>query len=288
MNPTVQGVWLPIITPFYKNKIDYQSYKELIDFYILKGIDGLIPNGTTGECPTIQEDEWEELLDKTVEFNAGRLPIYFGLGGNDTHKVMKTLKIVEKYPIDGILSVSPYYNRPDQKGLFEHFKAVSESTLLKIILYNIPSRTGRNMENDTLFRLAELENIVGVKDSCGNIQQTMDLILHKPKDFSVLTGEDSLYYVNLALGGEGGILASAHIETEQFVAIKKWMDANNHLSALSVWESIETMIQLLFREPNPAPLKYLLAKKGLIRSQELRLPMTEISEALKNELDSYL
>jgi 4-hydroxy-tetrahydrodipicolinate synthase len=284
----LQGVWLPIITPFSENKIDYKSYKALIDYYTLKGISGLIPNGTTGECPTIEDYEFEELLEKTVEFNNNRLPVFYGLGGNNTHKILKLLKIVEKYKIEGILSVSPYYSRPDQNGILEHFKAISDSTDLKIIIYNIPYRTGRNIENRTLFKLAELDNIIGVKDSCGNINQTMDLIFNRPDDFSVLTGEDILFYLNLVLGGDGGILASSHLETEKFVSIKKSIDKNDHYTALKIWKSVEQFIPLLFKEPNPAPIKYYLSKKGLIKSPELRLPLTEISDNLKHELDKYL
>jgi 4-hydroxy-tetrahydrodipicolinate synthase len=283
----LQGVWLPIVTPFFENKIDYPSYKGLIDYFSSKGISGLIPNGTTGESPTIEDDEFEELLAKTVEYNNNRLPIYYGLGGNNTHKVLKMLKIVEKYKIEGILSVSPYYSRPDQKGIFEHFKAISESTNLRIIIYNIPYRTGRNIENETLFKLAELKNITGVKDSCGNINQTTDLILHRPDHFSVLTGEDILFYINLVLGGDGGILASAHLDTEKFVSVKNSVEKNDHQSALKTWKSIEQFIPLLFKEPNPGPIKYYLANKGLIKSSEVRLPLTEISEKLKKELNLF-
>jgi 4-hydroxy-tetrahydrodipicolinate synthase len=284
----LKGVWLPIITPFSNKKIDYKSYKKLIDFYAPKGISGLIPNGTTGECPTVEDYEFEELLEKTVEFNNNRVPIYYGLGGNNTNKILKQLKVVEKYKVDGILSVSPYYSRPDQNGIFEHFRAISESTHLKIIIYNIPHRTGRNIENDTLFKLSEFKNIVGVKDSCGNIIQTMDLIFNRPDNFSILTGEDILFYLNLVLGGDGGILAASHIETEKFVSIVDSIDKNDQRTALTTWKSIEKFIPLLFNEPNPAPLKYYLAKKGLITSAELRLTLTGISDKLKQELDKYL
>lgn len=285
---SLRGVWLPIITPFRGGEIDYVSYKRLIDHYATKGIKGLIPNGTTGECPTIEDYELEALLDKTVEYVNGRMPIFFGLGGNNTYKVLKQLKLVEKYKVDGILSVSPYYNRPDQNGLYEHFKAISEATSLNIIMYNIPYRTGRNMENETLLRLAECANIVGVKDSCGCIQQTMELIANKPDGFSVLTGEDVLYYLNLTLGGDGGILAASHLETEKFVSMLELMDKNDHQSALTIWRTLEPIIPLLFKEPNPAPLKYYLAKKGLIDSAELRLPLTEISESLQQELNQVV
>jgi 4-hydroxy-tetrahydrodipicolinate synthase len=284
----LKGVWLPLVTPFLNNQIDYKSYKNLIEYYLPKGIAGFIPNGTTGECPTLEDYEFEELLNKTVEFTNCKLPIYFGLGGNNTHKVIKQLKVAEKYKVEGILSVSPYYNRPDQRGIYEHFKAISESTDLKIIMYNIPYRTGRNMENDTLLKLAQLKNIAGVKDSCGSINQTMELIFSRPDHFSVLTGEDILFYVNLALGGDGGILAAAHLETEKFVTVKNAMDKNDHRKALETWKTIEKFIPLLFKEPNPAPIKYFLAQKGLIASPELRLPLTQISDNLKQELNKFL
>lgn len=284
----LKGVWLPIITPFLDDKIDFDSYKNLIEFYSSKGITGLIPNGTTGECPTIEDDEFEELLAKTVEFNNNKLPIYFGLGGNNTKKIVKQLKIVEKYNIDGILSVSPYYSKPDQKGIAEHFKAISQSTDLKIIVYNVPHRTGRNIENDTLFKLAEFKNIVGVKDSCGNIIQSMDLIFNRPDNFSILAGDDTLYYLSLTLGGDGGILAAAHLETEKFVSIFNSISNNDFKKALQDWKYVEKFIPLLFKESNPMPIKYILAKKGLIKSSELRLPLTEISESLKKELEPLI
>jgi 4-hydroxy-tetrahydrodipicolinate synthase len=283
----LKGVWLPIVTPFSDNKIDYKSYKKLIDYYTPKGIKGLIPNGTTGESPTIEDYEFEALLEKTIEFNNNRLPIYYGLGGNNTAKILKLIKVVEKYKIDGILSVSPYFSRPDQNGIFEHFKAISDSTDLKIIIYNIPYRTGRNIENDTLFKLSGLENIVGVKDSCGNINQTMDLIFNRPDNFFILTGEDILFYLNLALGGDGGILAASHLETEKFVSIMDSIDKNDQKTALATWKTIEKFIPLLFKEPNPAPIKYYLAKKGLIETAEVRLPLTGIPDNLKRELDKY-
>jgi len=285
---SLKGVWLPVITPFLNNKIDYHSYKRLIDYYAPKGIAGFIPNGTTGESPTIDDYEFEELIDKTVEFNNHRLPVYFGLGSNNTNKLLKQLKIVEKYNVDGILSVVPYYSRPDQKGIFEHFKAISEATNLKIIIYNIPYRTGRNLENETLFKLAELDNIVGVKDSSGDINQSIDLIFSRPEGFSVLTGEDILFYLNLAMGGDGGILAASHLETEKFVSIVDSIDKNDQKTALLTWKSIEKFIPLLFKEPNPGPIKYYLAKKGLIESDEVRLPLMGISDGLKRELDKYL
>lgn len=284
----IAGVWLPIITPFSGGSIDYKSYKKLIDYYTDKGINGLIPLGTTGESPTLTDIEFEEMIEKTLEYNKKHLPVFIGVGGNCTAKVVKQVKVAEKYKIDGILSVCPYYNRPDQNGIYSHFKSISEETSLNIIVYNIPYRTGRNIENETIYRLAEHKNIVGLKDSCGDIKQTMALLNNPPKDFSILTGEDILFYSTLTLGGQGGILAASHIKTEMFVSIYNKIKENDHESALKIWNQIYNFIPLLFAEPNPAPLKYCLQKEGLIESSEVRLPLTQISDKLKARLDSIL
>lgn len=284
----ISGVWLPIITPFLEDKIDYKSYKRMIDHYSDKGISGLIPLGTTGEIPVLSDYEFEEMIDKTLEYNEDRLPVYVGVGGNYTAKVIKKVKIAEKYNVQGILSVCPYYNRPNQEGIYSHFKAIADETPLNIIIYNIPYRTGTNIENDTIYRLAELNNMEGLKDSCGDIKQTMSLLLNPPKNFSILTGEDILFYLTLTLGGHGGILASSHLKTEQFVDVYKKVKENEHQAALESWKQLYEFIPLLFKEPNPAPIKYCLSELGLIDSPELRLPLTQISDPLKEKLDHTL
>jgi len=195
---------------------------------------------------------------------------------------------IEKYDFDGILSVSPYYNRPGQDGIYEHFRKISESTDKDIVMYNIPYRTGRNMENDTIFRLSSLRNIVGIKDSCGDIKQTMELLRDRPEDFAVLTGDDIMYYTTLALGGDGGILAAAHIHTGKYIKIFELMESNDHKGAASCWKGLSELIPLLFAEPNPSPVKYMLERMGLIASGETRLPITGVSETLKAKLDAFL
>ncbi len=285
---SIRGVWLPIITPFVDDEIDYTSYQKLIDYYISQGISGLIPLGTTGESPTITETEMEQLTAKTMEFVNGRVPVYVGVGGNCTKKTVELVKRLEKYRVDGILSVCPYYNRPDQNGIYQHFLKISEAADGSIIIYNIPYRTGRNIENETIHKLAGLKNIVGIKDSCGDFKQTMDLLLHSPADFAILTGEDLFYYNTLTLGGDGGILASAHLATADFVAVYQFIQENNHRAALEKWTSLADFIPLLFIEPNPAPLKYCLQQQGLVRSLETRLPITEISDNLKVKLDRVI
>ncbi len=282
------GVWLPLITPFKDDKIDFGSYKRMIDYYADKGISGFIPLGTTGEIPVLSDYEFEEMIEKTVEYTRGRLPIYAGVGGNYTAKVIKKVKIAEYYDIKGILSVCPYYNRPGQEGIYQHFKSIAEETKLNIIIYNIPYRTGTNIENETIYKLAELKNIVGLKDSCGDIKQTMALLMDPPKDFSILTGEDLLFYLTLTLGGAGGILASSHLKTEQFVEVYQKVKENNIEAARMAWEPLYHLIPLLFKEPNPTPIKYCLSELGLIETPEVRLPLTQISDQLKEKLNSLI
>lgn len=284
----VDGIWVPLVTPFKDGKVDYESYKNLVNYYIEKGVTGLMPLGTTGESPTVAEEEYEEILAKTMEYNNGRVPVFVGLGGNNTVKVVEKLKVVEKHKVQGILSVCPYYNRPDQRGIFEHFKMLSEATNLDIIIYNIPYRTGRNIENETIHRLAELKNVVGIKDACGDFKQSMNLLLDPPKDFSILTGEDAFLYSTLLLGGNGGVLASAHLKTETFLDVYNLVKNNDHQAAFEKWKEVAPIIPLLFEEPNPAPIKYCLSKMNLIKSPEIRMPLLEITDVLRKKLDKAL
>jgi 4-hydroxy-tetrahydrodipicolinate synthase len=280
----IEGIWLPIITPFLNNEVDYVSYEKLIEHYISKGISGLIPGATTGESPVLSDYELEKLLDITLAVSKGRVPVYAGLSGNYTDKVIKHLKLLEKYKIQGILSASPYFNRPDQRGIYEHFRKIAESTSLNIIIYNIPYRTGRNIENKTIYKLAAIKNIVGIKDSCGDIRQTMELLLNRPDNFDILTGEDILTYTTLTLGGDGAILASSHLFTDDFVKVYNLVKENNHKTALQIWTKLAAFIPLLFEEPNPAPIKFYLTHKGIIQSPEVRLPLMEITDELKSRL----
>lgn len=284
----MNGIWLPIITPFKDGKIDFNSYKRLIDHYIKQGIDGIIPLGTTGESSTLYAHEKKELLEATIDYVDHRVPVFLGLGGNFTDQLVQDVKEIEHSGIKGILSVCPYYNRPNQTGIYEHFKAIALSTDLEIILYNIPYRTGRNIENETVYKLSEFRNIVGIKDASGDFNQTTDLILHKPDNFSVLSGEDYTLFSSLALGGDGGILASAHLKTYGFVELYQTLKHNDLITAKKIWSKLSPVIPYLFKEPNPAPIKYILYKQGLIDSDEVRLPLTNCSEALKVDLDQFI
>lgn len=284
----VEGILVPLLTPFKDGKVDLKSYERMINYYIEEGVNGIIPLATTGESPTISEHEYEEILEKTVEYGNNKVPIYVGLGGNDTSEVVRKLKIVERHNVDGILSVAPYYSRPDQRGLYEHFKSIAESTDLNIILYNIPYRTGTNIKNETVHVLSQLKNIIGLKDCSGCIKQTTELLLNPPKDFSILTGEDAYFYTTLILGGQGGIMASASLRTKDFIDVYNLVKDNNHQAALEKWRSLYKMIPLLFSEPNPTPLKYCLNKLGIIDSAEVRLPLMNITKGLESQLDKIL
>jgi 4-hydroxy-tetrahydrodipicolinate synthase len=285
---TFSGVWLPIITPFVDGEIDYAGYEKLIDHYLRAGVRGIIPLGTTGESPTIDEVEAETLVERTVAAVAGRVPVLVGVSANDTRKAVKAVKRLGRQSVQGILSVCPYYNRPSQDGMREHFTRIAEATDRPILIYNIPYRTGVNLTNETLLALAELPNIVGVKDSSGIIAQSLELLRLRPKGFSVLTGEDAYFYTMLAHGADGGILASSHVETGRFLAVHERMVANDHHGARAVWQGLETLVPLLFKEPNPTPIKHCLWRQGLIQSPECRLPLTRVSESLAGELDRSL
>src|SRR5262245_64628738 len=235
------GVWLPVITPFKDGEIDYAGYAQLVDHYVRAGVTGVIPLGTTGESPTIDEAESDSLIERTVAAVDGRVSILVGIGGNDTRKVVKAVKRIGKHAVQGILSVCPYYNRPSQDGMREHFTRVAGATDRPILIYNIPYRTGVNLTNESLLALAELPAIAGVKDSSGNLAQSLDLLRRRPEGFTVLTGDDAHFFTTLAHGGDGGILASAHVDTEAFIEVYRRMAANDHVGARAVWSRLEPL-----------------------------------------------
>ena len=284
----ISGVWVPLVTPFRDGHVDVASYRRLIEHYLARGVTGLFPLGTTGEAPTLDDDEIDAIVEATVETVAGRVPIFVGIGGNATRKVIKAIDRLSRFAFSGIVSVCPYYNRPTQDGLTQHFMALSEATDRQILIYNIPYRTSVNLANDTLLRLAERRNIVGVKDSSGSIAQSLDLLARKPANFSVLTGEDALFFTMMCNGADGGILAAAHLATEQFVEVGHRITSNDHVGARAIWSPLQSFIPKLFAEANPIPLKHCLWRQGLIRSPECRLPLSPISDGLARELDQLI
>jgi 4-hydroxy-tetrahydrodipicolinate synthase len=182
--------------------------------------------------------------------------------------------------------VCPYYNRPSEEGMRRHFEQIAASTRRDVLLYNIPYRTGVNLSNDSVLELSRIANIIGIKDSCANLAQSNDLLRRRPPRFSVMTGEDAQFFTTLALGGQGGILASSHFAPRRFVEVFRRMTANDHQGARRIWATLEPAVQMLFREPNPMPLKHWLWRQGLIDSPECRLPLTRVSESLGQALDA--
>lgn len=286
-----QGLWLPLATPFRDGALDTASLRRLVAHYLTEPVDGVIVGATTGEGMCLDDDELEELVavaGAVFDETGTRLPLYLGLSGSDTRKVIKAVMHTAGWAIDGYLIACPYYTKPSQLGMFQHFSALADSTSKPIIIYNIPHRTGVNLANQTLLQLAERPNIVGVKDCCGDAAQSFDLMRSKPPGFSVLVGEDPLFYSALVQGADGGITASAHIQTRNFAAVRSKLLAQDHMGALAEWSALADLPRLLFSEPSPAPIKRWLWRIGLIDSPEVRLPMVQITAALAQRLDQAL
>jgi len=281
----IEGLWLPLVTPFRDGALDERSLRRLARHYLGQPVDGMILAATTGEGLTIDEDETERLTAIVATEVAGRIPVFLGLSGSDTRKVAKALAHTAPWPVDGYLIACPYYTRPSQAGLYHHFAALAGETARPIMIYNIPYRTGVNLANDTLLRLAERPNIVGVKDCCADQVQSFDLMRARPDGFAVMTGEDALLYAALTQGGDGAILASAHVETARFAAIRQMLLAGDHRAALQAWRGLVDLARLLFAEPSPAPIKHWLARAGLIDSPEVRAPMMPVSAALAARIE---
>lgn len=284
----IDGIWLPLITPFIGGRIDELAFASLVQRYSDASIDGLILAATTGEGLTLDIEETARLVELAAEAPEARLPLYLGLSGSDTRKLVKTLRETEDWAVDGYLIACPYYTRPSQEGLRRHFTALAEESGKPIIVYNIPYRTGVNLSNDTLLRLAELDRIVGVKDCCASHAQSFELLSRRPADFSVMTGEDALFLSALAHGADGGILASAHVDPEGFAAVRRAVLAGEPDAALRRWRDLAEIVTLLFAEPSPAPIKYWLWREGHLPSPEVRLPMTAVSPALAARIDEKI
>ncbi len=282
----MQGLYLPLITAFRDGELDEHSTRRMLRHYANQPIDGLILAATTGEGMTLTANETHRLVTLAAEEMAGRKTILLGLTGSDTAKLTEDLRRVNDWPIDGYLIACPYYTRPSQLGLYGHFKALAAATDRPILIYNIPYRTGVNLGNETMLRLAEVPNIAGVKDCCADAVQSFDLIRARPPGFAVLTGEDAWFYTAMTLGGDGGILASAHIDTASFRNVYDLIQGNDMAAALAVWRKLVELPRLLFTEPSPGPIKHYLWRLGLIDSPETRAPMTGISAPLAERIDA--
>ena len=287
----LQGLWLPLVTPFCNGELDEASLRRLVRHYAAGPVDGLILAATSGEGMTLGIAELERLVTVVraeIASSKRYIPVCLGLSGAATQRMFDALDETAAWPIDGYLIASPYYVRPSQRGLLQHFIALADHASWPIVLYNIPYRTGVMIENDTLLRLAVHQNIVGMKDCCADRAQSIDLLRRRPAGFRVLTGEDAQYHNALIDGADGAILLSAHLETEAFAAVRTLLWEGNQEAASAQWQAIAELTSLLFAEPSPAPAKYWLAKSGLIDSAEVRLPMMEVGEALAARLDAEM
>jgi 4-hydroxy-tetrahydrodipicolinate synthase len=284
---SLRGLWLPLVTPFRRGELDEASLRRLVRHYAALPVDGLVLAATTGESLTLAPAETERLVF-TVRDEIGstqNLPLCLGLSGSNTAALLDTLARTAAWPIDAYLISCPYYSRPSQRGLELHFSALADRARFPVMLYNIPYRTGVNLGNEAMLRLAGHRNIAGLKDCCDDREQSRDLLRRRGDDFAVLTGEDARYHEALVDGADGAILASAHIETETFADVGKLHATGERDAALARWRSVAELTRLLFSEPSPAPIKHWLKRCGLIESAEVRLPITEVSAELAARLD---
>ena len=283
----LQGLWLPLITPFCNGELDEPSLRRLVRHYANLPVNGLVLAATTGESLTLEPAETERLVF-TVRDEASKLPVCLGLSGSNTRALLDALQRTAAWPIDAYLISCPYYSRPSQRGLELHFTALADHAAHPVMIYNIPYRTGVNLGNEAMLRLADHRNIVGLKDCCADRNQSLDLLRCRLQDFAVLTGEDAQCFEALVDGADGAILASAHVETESFAEICKLMAAGARDAAQARWQSVEGLTRLLFTEPSPAPIKHWLWRTGLIDSAEVRLPMTEVSAELAARINGEI
>jgi len=287
----LRGLWLPLVTPFRNGELDEASLRRLVRHYANSPIDGLVLAATSGEGLSLGISELELLvaLARSEISGSGRyMPICLGLSGAATAKMQEALDETAAWPIDGYLIASPYYTRPSQRGLLQHFSALADHASWPIVLYNIPYRTAVNLENATLLQLAAHPNIVGIKDCGADRAQSIDFLRRRPPGFRVLTGEDAQYYEALADGADGAILLSAHVETDIFASVWTLLKDGDRDAAQARWDSISDLTGLLFAEPSPAPAKYWLSRTGLIDSVEVRLPMVEVSAPLAARLNAEI
>lgn len=276
-----EGIWLPLITPFRDGAVDLHAAQRLVDYYIAAGIHGFVVCGTTGEPATMSEGEQLAWLDAVLEASAGRCPVIMGLSSNDTRDALRQLDEIQRRSIAGLLVVAPYYTRPSQRGMLAHFQAIAGATELPIILYNIPYRTGVNVELTTIQALCEQPNVVAIKESGGDINQLMDLI-HETR-LQVLSGEDHLIFSALCLGATGAIAAAAHVQPELYTQMYQAFRNGELARARELsWQTLP-WARALFSEPNPGPVKAVLAQQQLI-AEELRLPLTTVSDECRARL----
>jgi len=282
----LQGSLVAIVTPMFEDgRLDIPSLKALIDFHISQGTDGIVIVGTTGESPTVDFDEHCLLIETAVKQASGRVPVIAGTGANSTKEAIILTQKARDLGADACLLVAPYYNKPTQEGLYQHFKAVADAVNIPQILYNVPGRTGCDISNDTVLRLAAHPNIVGIKDATGGIERGTNLLLRAPKDFAVYSGDDATGMALMLMGGHGVISVTANVAPKLMHEMCVTAMAGDVVAAREVNAKLFALHQKLFVEANPIPVKWVLAEMGLIKTG-IRLPMLNLSSQYHDVLRS--
>ncbi|MCL4113545.1 UNVERIFIED_CONTAM: hypothetical protein GTU68_011197 [Idotea baltica] len=283
------GTGVALVTPFNEDlSIDTLALTRIVNFCIDGGVDYLVVLGTTGESVTLNKAEKMQVMDVVVEANAGRLPLVLGIGGNSTYRIVDEIKSFESEDFAAILSVSPYYNKPTQEGIYQHFKAISEVTNKPIILYNVPGRTGSNMLPETSLRLAhDFDNIIGIKEACGDMVQVQEIIKNKPADFMVISGDDITALPTVLAGGSGVISVLGQGVPVEFSRMINFALAGNAEKAYELHYELQDGMSLIFNEGNPAGIKGIFEQLGLSNAV-VRLPLIEATPGLKTKLSTFI
>ncbi len=282
-----EGSFVAIVTPFKNGKIDAPALSGLIEFHIENGTNGIVPCGTTGESATLDHAEHEEVVRVTVESCKGRIPVLAGTGSNATHEAVELTQRAQKLGADGALLITPYYNKPTQEGLYQHFSTVAKETDLPIMLYNVPSRTAINMEPGTVARLSSIKNIVGIKEASGSLVQVSEIIDSCGPDFSVSSGEDALTWPILAIGGKGVISVTANLVPGKFAKLCQAAREGDVETAKALHYELLKLNDVMFIETNPIPVKAALALMGRIEN-EFRPPLCPPTEEHLSQLKTTL
>lgn len=281
------GAIVAIVTPFKKGRVDEQSLRELIEFQIKNGTDGIVPCGTTGESSTLSHEEHDRVIEITIDAVKKRVPVIAGTGSNSTDEALRLTKHAHEAGADGALMVCPYYNRPTQEGLYQHFKIIAESVPIPIVPYNIPSRTGVNLMPETVARLAKISNIVGIKEASGSLKQMQDVINLCGEKFDVLSGDDFFTFPLLSIGGRGVISVVSNIVPADMAAMIDAFAAGDTNKARAAHHGLVPLIDALFIETNPVPVKAALFMMGKI-SYDVRLPMYKMSDSNYEKLKAVM
>ncbi|BAU23494.1 dihydrodipicolinate synthase [Caldimicrobium thiodismutans] len=287
-NETLKGSIVALVTPFRGGKIDEESFRNLIRWHLKEGTHGILVSGTTGESATLSKEEKKRLFEIALEEAKGKLPLIAGTGTNDTQKTLELTKMAEEMGMDAALLVTPYYNKPTQKGLYEHYKYIASQVKIPLILYNVPGRTAVNLLPETTAKLSEIEYIVAIKEACGDLKQISELKLKCKEDFIILSGDDFTAYPTIVLGGKGVVSVAANITPKEMAELMEASLNGNYSRALELHLYLYPLFKILFIETNPVPAKEALYLMGMIESPEVRLPLSSLTENSFQQLKTLL